>query len=262
MNAGATFLKAAGRKLVDFALPPRCPSCGVIVEGDDRFCLPCWASLDFIGPPWCESCNLPLGDSALAGDICANCMVALPPFDGVRAVVAYSRQSASIILKLKYGRRTGVARLIARHLERHLPEGRDDWLLVPVPLHSARLWQRGFNQSLLIARHLGRKSGIAVATDLLVRTRRTRPLKGMGPKQRDAEVKSVFAVAPNRSAEIKGRKIILVDDVLTSGATARACAKRLKRAGASEVVIFCWARVLPAGRALDLGLSDSDIADI
>lgn len=240
------------RRMIDYALPPRCPSCGVMVEDDDQFCLPCWSSLTFIGPPWCARCQMPLGDTALDGDWCAACMAEEPPYDRVSAAVAYSPQSAAIALKLKYGRRTGLARLIAFHLERYLPAHDDSWAIIPVPLHRWRLWERGFNQSLLIAQHLGKKSGFPVLPTVLQRTKRTRPLKGLNPKQRDKEVRAVFAIAPDDRAAIKGRRILLVDDVFTSGATARACAKKLKRAGALEVVILCWARVLPGRDALDL----------
>lgn len=259
MGKGLILIQKLARAIVDYALPPRCPSCGIMVEDDDRFCLPCWSKLDFLGPPWCERCQMPLGDAALDGDWCASCMTQEPPYDAVSAAVAYAPQSAAIVLKLKYGRRTGLARLIAKYLQRYVPPDAPDWLLVPVPLHDARLWERGFNQSLLIARHLGKLSGLTVIPDMLRRTKRTRPLKGLNPVQRDKEVRAVFALSPHCKDMVKGRRIILVDDVFTSGATARACARKLKRAGAKEVRIFCWARVVPDRRVLDLPAWPSDM---
>ncbi len=202
---------------------------------------------------------MPLGETALEGDWCARCIAEEPPFDSVRAAVHYTRQSGDIVIRLKYGRRTGFARLIARHLQRLLPPGEQEWLLVPVPLHASRLRERGFNQSLLISRHLGQMAAIAVEPDLIRRTKRTRPLKGLNPAQRDKEVRAVFKVDATAKPKIKGRKIILVDDVFTSGATARACARQLKRAGASEVIILCWARVVPDSVRLDSAFADSDM---
>ncbi len=266
MGKGLKWMEKLVRGAVDYALPPRCPSCGVMVEADDRFCLPCWSALDFLGPPWCARCQMPLDDAALEGDWCASCLAQEPPYDRVSAVVAYTPQSGALVLKLKYGRRTGLARLIASHMLRHVPQDAGDgesgaWLLVPVPLHPMRLWERGFNQSLLIARQLGKRTGFTVMPDLLRRTKRTRPLKGLNPAQRDKEVRAVFALAPDGKPHIKGRRILLVDDVFTSGATARACARKLKQSGAAEVRIFCWARVVPQRAALDLALPDSDMPE-
>lgn len=248
------------RFVINYALPPRCPNCGTIVVDDHQFCLDCWNELDFIGDPCCTSCQLPLPDGALQGDQCASCLAEKPPFDGVRAAVVYNQVSAAIATRFKYGRRTGHAQLIAKSLGKQLPEDAGDWLFLPVPLHPSRLWQRGFNQSLLIAKYLAEPIGGAVEAEVLLRRKRTRPLRGMSPKQREAEVKAVFALNPVYKAGIKGKNIILVDDVFTTGATARACAKILKRGGAKYVLIFCWARVVPGRERLDLGDWRSDIS--
>lgn len=245
-------VKAMLRFVTDYALPPRCPACGTIVGGDHQFCLDCWGKLDFAGDPCCASCQLPLPDGALEGDQCGPCLAEAPPFDGVRAAVIYNEASAAIATRFKYGRRTGHAQLIAKSLHNQLPDDAGEWLFLPVPLHASRLWQRGFNQSLLIAKHLARPIGGTVEAETLVRRKRTRPLRGMSPKQRAAEVKAVFAINPTHKPNVKGKKIILVDDVFTTGATARACAKLLKRSGAESVIVFCWARVVPGRKQHDL----------
>ncbi len=202
---------------------------------------------------------MPLGDTALDGDWCATCIAEEPPFDRIHAVVRYTAQSAGIVIRLKYSRRTGYARLVARQMVRYVPEERVGWLLMPVPLHASRLRQRGFNQSLLIARQLAGMTGLPVKAHGLQRHKATRPLKGLNAAQRDREVRSVFRISSDARPQIKGRNILLVDDVLTTGATARACARQLKRAGAAEVHILCWARVVPDRDMLDLSAPDSDI---
>lgn len=164
-----------------------------------------------------------------------------PPWDSARAVLAYGDVARTVALRLKYGRRIGLARLIARQMLRHV--GDEEALIVPVPLHRWRLWSRGFNQSALIADHLGRLTGWPVEKQALRRVKRTAPLRGMNPKARAKMVRGAFALGPGEG--VKGRRVLLIDDVHTSGATAAACAKMLKRGGATEVRLLCWARVLP-----------------
>lgn len=189
-----------------------------------------------------------MGDAAE----CGQCLADPPPWRRARAALAYDDSTRHIVMRLKYGRRTGLAKLMAQGMVPHLPAFMEQGdilpLLVPVPLHRWRLWQRGFNQSALIAGHIGHLSGLPVDVLSLRRVRRTRPLRGMNPSQRRREVAGVFAVTPQRKHHIEGRAIILIDDVHTSGATARACADVLLKEGAVSVSLLCWARVLP-GRA-------------
>lgn len=231
--------------LLDFALPPRCPGCGVIVADSDRMCTDCWKSLTFLAKPSCTSCDLPLPYDGGADVQCAACIADPPQHDGIKAAVAYDDLSRAIVLRLKHGGRIGLAPLVARLIARHLADLPRDALLVPVPLHWTRLWTRKYNQSALLAHHLGRLSANPVCVDLLKRTKRTRPLGGLSAKARAATVKQVFAVDPKRLALVEGRHILLVDDVHTSGATTDACTRVLKKAGAHKVTILCWARVLP-----------------
>lgn len=245
-------LATALRPLVDLVLPPRCPGCGVLVADDLQFCGECWNALRFISDPSCRSCGKPFSEGRDADLICAECLADPPLHDGIKAAVLYDDLSRSIVLKLKHGGKIGLARLVAWHLQRHIPEDRTDIVLVPVPLHRWRLWRRGFNQSILIARELARPHGLAVETDVLRRIRATPPLKGMTRKQRGLAVRGVFDIPKERRARIRGRHVLLVDDVYTTGATSRASVCLLKQAGAAKVTIFCWARVLRDG---DEGLS-------
>jgi ComF family protein len=159
--------------------------------------------------------------------------------------MAYGEVARTVALRFKYGRRTGHARLIARHMARHLA-GMDmaGVLLVPVPLHRWRIWSRGFNQSALIASALGRETGGQALNDMLLRTRRTPPLRQMSAARRRRLMQGAFALPPARAEAIRGRHVILIDDIWTTGSTAAACAKVLRGGGAARVDLLCWARVL------------------
>jgi ComF family protein len=226
---------------IDYALPPRCPGCGAIVDEDFAFCLPCWSGMVFLGEPCCARCGVPFAHDMGAGAECGACLADPPPWDGARAVLAYGDVARTVALRLKYGRRIGLARLIARQMLRHVDD--KEALIVPVPLHRWRLWQRGFNQSALIADHLGRLTGWPVDKHALQRVKRTVPLRGMNALARMKTVRGAFALRAGHGLE--GRRVLLIDDVHTSGATAAACVRTLKRGGAADVRLLCWARVLP-----------------
>jgi len=231
------------RGALAFALPPRCPGCGTVVSEDHSFCLDCWRSLDFLGGPACGQCGVPI---ALAFDEAARCGACLadpPPFDRARAAVAYGPIARALALKLKYGRRPGIALTMARPMRRAGAAMLAGALVAPVPLHRWRLWSRGYNQAALIARAVARDGG-ELALDLIERPRRTPPLRGLGRLARERAVSGAFRLGPAWKDKVKGRRIVLVDDVYTTGATAKGCARILKRAGAAEVNLLCWARVV------------------
>jgi ComF family protein len=239
--------RAALRHAVDFALPPRCPACGGIVPQPHLFCLNCWRSLAFLGDPCCARCGLPFAYEAGGEAECGRCLADPPPFERLRAAVAYGDTARKVALKLKYSGRPGIAETLAHFMARQLPACTDEAaLLVPVPLHRWRIWKRGYNQAGLIAQALSRRSGLPVALDLLRRTRATPPLKGLGRRERALAVRGVFAVAKEDRPRLRGRHVILVDDVFTSGATAGGCARTLRRAGARSVAVLTWARVVRA----------------
>lgn len=233
---------------IDYLLPPRCPGCGAIVDGDHRFCAPCWRSLDFLGDPCCPCCALPLPHPG-AGP-CGACHADPPPFARAAAAVVYGAVARTVALRLKHGGRPEVARTMARLMVRLVRDAPADALVVAVPLHRWRLWSRGYNQALLIARALSAQTGHVCLPDALVRHRATPMLGGLGRKARARAVAGAFGVPHSHRSSIEGRTVLLVDDVYTSGATAGACARALRRAGAAEVRLLCWARVLPerAGR--------------
>lgn len=235
----ADAVRTALRWTLDFALPPRCAGCGVIVGEIHGFCPDCWTKIEFLGDSGCTICGLPL--QATEAGICAPCLARPPRIARTRSAVAYGELSRSLAIRLKYGRKVAIARTMARYMAPLVGDGADR-LLVPVPLHRTRLWSRGFNQSALVAVELSRRLGISSDALALSRTRRTPPLKGMSPAQRRKTVRGAFRIR-NPSA-VAGKTVILVDDVLTTGSTAEACARTLKRAGAARVELVSWARVV------------------
>ena len=154
--------------------------------------------------------------------------------------MAYGDVARTLALGLKYAGRAGLAETMARPMARLLPS--DAERLVPVPLHRWRLWRRGYNQAALIAHAVARITAVPVLVDAIERTRRTPVLRGLSGRERRAAVARAFAVRAD--ADVRGRAVVLVDDVHTSGATADACTAALLKAGARSVTLLCWARVL------------------
>ena len=236
----ASWFRMVARSVLDFALPPRCPVCGIIVTEPHSFCTDCWRQVEFLGNSGCKVCGLPLEGTEI--DECGACLAQPPRIARSRAAVAYDDLSRGLAIRLKYGRKVAVARTMARYMAPLVGADNEPRLLVPVPLHRTRLWARGFNQSALVAGELSRRLGIAADLFALSRTRRTPPLKGMTQSQRRKTVAGAFRV--RNKDKVAGRTIILVDDVLTTGSTADACARALERAGAARVELISWARVV------------------
>jgi len=231
------------RNVLGFALPPRCGGCGAIVDEVESFCADCWRTLEFLGSGGCSRCGIPL--QATEAELCGACLARPPRLDRIRSAVAYDDISSSIALRLKYGRKVGLARTMSRYMSpllTDLPEA----LLVPVPLHRSRLWRRGFNQSAIVAKALSRQTGLPICVEALKRVRPTPPLKGMNMRQRRRTVAGAFRANP--AVELRGRTVVLIDDVLTTGSTANACARVLKSAGAERVELISWARVIRPAR--------------
>ena len=228
--------------VVDLVFPPRCPLCGEGLAAQVGLCAACWGELAIPGEPSCASCQRPLADGVVDGSTCAVCLADPPRHDGIAAGTLYNEASRKLVLAFKHGHRIALAPMLARLVAAKLPdEVGEGWIAVPVPLHRWRLWSRGFNQSALLGREIAALRGCRLLVDGLVRTRRTPPLGGLGKKARARMLSGAIAVNPSRASGIKGARIVLVDDVLTSGATTDACVRALKRAGASEVAIACFA---------------------
>lgn len=238
-------LKHAFAPLVDLIYPPRCPACGTGIAAQDGLCASCWGELVIPGEPACASCHRPFASDSLGeGAICAACLADPPRHDGIAAATLYNDASRRLVLGFKHGRRIALAPMLGRLIAARLPDLDGEWLVVPVPLHRVRLWRRGFNQSALLAREIARLRGKNLLVDGLLRKKATPVLGGLGRKARARALSGAIKVNPHREAALKGASILLVDDVMTSGATSQACVSALKRAGARQVVIACFARVL------------------
>lgn len=232
------------RQMADFFWPPQCLACRGEVSEPRSLCPDCWGAVLFLEPPLCPRCGYPFEFDA-GEALCAACLADPPPFDHARAVMAYGAVPKTLIGALKYGDRQEGAPAFARWLRRAgagLIEQSD--LILPVPLHRRKLFQRRFNQAALLALGLSRLTGKPVILDALTRTRATESQAGLGRRGRLDNVKGAFTVPEARRARLAGRRVLLVDDVFTTGATAGACARALSRAGAVEISVLTLARVV------------------
>lgn len=238
-------LRTAGHWAVDRLLPPRCLGCGAIAPRDGALCGACWGGLSFIERPFCACCGLPFEFDVADGALCGGCVAGPPAFDAARAVLRYDDESRPLILSFKHGDRMQAGRHFGGWMARagaELAQQAD--LVAPVPLHWRRLAARRYNQSAELARGVAAAAGIGLCVDLLRRTRATPSQGGLNRRARRLNVRGAFAVMARRRPSIQGAHILLVDDVLTTGATVEAAARTLKRAGASRVDILVLARVV------------------
>ncbi len=232
--------------LLDALLPPRCLACPAAVDVPGRLCPDCWAAVDFITPPYCAACGFPFDHDEGPDALCGGCARETPAFDRARSVLRYNGVGRDLVLGFKHGDRTHAAAAFAGWVAlagEALLAGAD--ALTPVPLHRLRLFARRYNQSALLARELARLAGVPFAPDLLARTRATPSQAGRSRRARFENVRGAFAVRRRRRDDVAGSRIVLVDDVMTTGATVAACSRTLKRAGARSVDVLTLARVLP-----------------
>lgn len=236
-------LARAGRIALDFLLPPTCLTCDDMVAQPGLLCAACFRATGFITEPCCVGCGAPL-QAGQPEAVCAECRASPPPWERGRAALRYDAQARRLVLPLKYGDRPDLARGIAGMMYRAgLRLVREADVVVPVPLHRIRLFRRRYNQAALLARAVARLAGRTAVVDGLQRTRRTRPLGELTATARAAELDGAVVVRPTRRSAIAGRRVLLVDDVMTSGATARACTAALLAGGAAAVDVLVAARV-------------------
>ena len=243
-------LREAFRLVLDFALPLLCPSCREPLGDGVGLCASCWSRLSLIEPPYCARLGIPFVFDPGPGLLSMEAIANPPAYDRARAAVRYDDVASSLVHQFKYGDRLDLAPMMGRWMAR---AGRellaDAHALIPVPLHWRRLWARRFNQSAALAGAISALCGVPVVHGGLKRVRATPQQVGLSKVERADNVQGAFRVPGENKAEIAGRRLVLVDDVLTSGATVDACARVLLRAGAAHVDVLVFARVVASARS-------------
>ncbi|WP_288938656.1 ComF family protein [uncultured Roseovarius sp.] len=224
--------------------PPRCTLCGTQVESEFGLCGPCWRDTPFISDLCCDACGVPLpGDDAGTPEFCDDCLTIARPWSKGRAALIYRDNGRNLVLALKHGDRHDIVRPAALWMTNAARPLVDDQMIVaPVPLHWTRIIRRRFNQSALLARGVARKLDLSWCPDLLVRPKRTRPLDGLGRDARFETLQGMIEPHRRRRQHMVGRSVLLVDDVMTSGATLSAAAQACFRGGAADVRVVTLAR--------------------
>ncbi|MDD3030019.1 MAG: ComF family protein [Alphaproteobacteria bacterium] len=228
---------------LDFVLPPLCLMCDEPVGEAATLCPTCWKTVQFIDAPFCVRCGIPF-DVPMGNDtLCATCLTAPPPYEKARSALLYDDASRRLILGFKHGDRLHVVQALAQWMAR---SGHDLWenadVLVPVPLHRWRLFHRRYNQAALLAKELSRLTKKPFLPDSLCRTRKTASQGRLTRKERQQNVKGAFAVPTRKRQNIEGKSVVLIDDVMTTGATVEECAWELLGSGARAVYVLTLAR--------------------
>jgi ComF family protein len=224
--------------------PPQCISCAALVEEAGALCGACWQATPFLGGAVCDCCGAPMVGAVAAGDVCDQCMTIARPWSRGRAAIAYRDNGRRLVLALKHGDRLDLAPAAARWMARAgAPILREGMLAVPVPSHPWRLLRRRYNQAAVLAQALARIAPVTYVPDALVRSRRTKMQDGMGQEARFVNLSGAVAPHPRHGTRLKGAEVLLIDDVMTSGATLAAAAEAALAAGAREVCVLVLARV-------------------
>jgi ComF family protein len=234
--------------VVDLALPPLCPACREPVAGQ-ALCAECWSKLHFIAPPYCERLGIPFAYDPGPGVLSMQAIANPPAYRRARAAVRYDDIARTLVHAFKYSDRLDLAPTLGRWMAQAGAELLADAdAIVPVPLHWRRLWARRFNQSGLLAEVVSKNCGRPVVYDALARIRATAQQVGLTRAQRADNLQGAFRVSASGKAAVAGRRLVLVDDVLTTGATVEGCTRALARAGAASVDVLTFARVVDAAR--------------
>ncbi len=241
-------LQRAGglQRMLHAIYPPTCISCGDGVASDFGLCATCWKETPFIGGAVCDGCGAPLMGADEGERLhCDDCLNLARPWVRGRAALVYKDNARALVLALKHGDRMDLARPAATWLRRACADIlAPDMLVAPIPLHWSRLFKRRYNQAALISARLAGLTGLAHCPDLLLRARATPSQEGRGRDARFANVQGAFCPHAARREQIAGRHVLLVDDVMTSGATFAAASEALLAAGAAAVSIATLARVV------------------
>jgi ComF family protein len=250
LASGLGAVRRVGVLALDLLYPPVCLSCRRAIAAHGGLCPDCWRAMRFIERPYCERLGTPFESGFLSGAVSPESQADPPVFNRLRAVACFEEgPTRTLVHRLKYGDRCELAAPMGRWMARAGEELLDDAdLLIPVPLHRRRLAHRRFNQSVALAREISKISGVPLDTGLLARVKPTTPQVGLNRKLRAANMQGAFAVAPRRKGEVAGKRLVLVDDVATSGATLNAAARALLRAGAERVDALVFARVVTEPR--------------
>ncbi len=248
IKRAADAVRGVLRTALDLALPPLCPACREPIEGRG-LCPTCWSKLSFITRPYCERLGTPFVYDPGPGILSMEAIADPPAYNRARAAVRFDEISRALVHGLKYGDRLDLAPMMGRWISqagRELLAEAD--ALVPVPLHWRRLWARRFNQSTVLATTVSRQTGVPVAAGALKRIKPTAQQVGLSRTERAANVQGAFRVPADGKPAVTGRRLVLIDDVLTSGATVDGCARALLRAGAANVDVLVFARVAEPAR--------------
>ncbi|MGB3027487.1 ComF family protein [Paradevosia shaoguanensis] len=243
--AAATVLRRGATMLLDQLYPPTCLACQRPVSQAHTLCPECFAQLRPISAPYCPVLGIPFAVDLGKGALSAEAIADPPPFDRARAALVYNDAARRIVSRLKYGDHPELARFCARLMA---SAGRDLWdgnpVLVPVPLHFTRRIERRYNQSEELARALGKLLHLDCDPHLARRQRRTRQQVGLSGDQRRRNVSGAFSAHPDLLARLRGRRVVVVDDVLTTGSTVNALTNALRRAGVHQIDVMTFARVV------------------
>ena len=246
-SRAAALVKSAGLGLVQAVFPPQCIACGGLVSSDFGLCGACWRDTPFLTGPCCHSCGAQVADSGdtPAGELrCEDCHSHPRPWQAGRAAMLYRGTGRSLVLALKHGDRLDLAQPMARWLARAAaPLLASEMLIAPVPLHRWRLFRRQYNQAALLSAGLARLTGLEHCPDLLARPRATGSQEGRSREARFAALEGAIRVAARYQNRFRGRPVLLVDDVMTSGATFAAATAACHAAGAGPVSVLALARV-------------------
>jgi len=243
--SGNSFAQNAIQTLFHTVYPPRCIGCGDLVMQNGALCGPCWGEARFITGAICDICGTPLvGEDTGDIEVCDDCLTTARPWDRGRAVFVYDGTGRRLVLGLKHADRTEVTTIAARWMRSACSDIlTPETLVVPIPLHWTRFWKRRYNQSALLAKDLARIAGLRYLPDALIRPKRTRSLDGKTKSQRFEILDKAMKINPKYIGILRGRDVLLVDDVMTSGATFAAAADLCRREGVNSISVVALARV-------------------